>query len=146
MRRTKALALAVCMFITVLMLGLNSFARPQAAAQQPAPPQAAPKMPPRQLSVDERLDRMSKELNLTQEQRDKIRPLLEEQDKQMGELRNNTSLTQEQKRDKARAMMMETHEKLVAVLTPEQKEKLKQHMDQMRQQHEAHQKEPPANQ
>jgi periplasmic protein CpxP/Spy len=145
-RRTKTLALAVCMFITMLMLGLNSFARPQAAAQQSAPAQAAPKMAPHQLSVDERMDRMSKELNLTPEQKEKIRPLLEEQDKQMSELRSNTSLTPEQKRDKARAMMMEAHEKFVAVLTPEQKEKLKQHMDQMRQQHEAHQNQPPPNQ
>jgi periplasmic protein CpxP/Spy len=145
MRRTKTLALAVCMFITMLMLGLNSFARPQAAAQQPAPAQAAPKMAPRQPSVDERIDRMSKELNLTPEQKDKIRPLFEEQDKQMRELRSNTSLTPEQKRDKARTMMMETHDKVAAILTPEQKEKMKEHMEQMRQQRETHPKEPPAN-
>jgi periplasmic protein CpxP/Spy len=146
MRRTKTLALAVCMFITMLMLGLNSFARPQAAAQQPAPAQAAPKMAPRQLSVDERIDRMSKELNLTQEQKEKIRPLLEEQDKQMRELRSNTSLTPEQKRDKARAMVMETREKIYAVLNVWQREKLKQQLEPMRQQHESDQNQPPSNQ
>src|SRR5262245_36430164 len=127
------------------MLGLHTFARVQ-DAQQPAPPQAASKMPPGHESVAERLESMSKELNLTQEQREKIRPVLEEHSKQMRELRNDTSLTPEQRRDKARAMMMETHEKIAAVLTPEQKGKLKQHMEQMRQQREAHQKEPQPNQ
>jgi periplasmic protein CpxP/Spy len=145
-RSTKMLALTVCMFTTTVMVGLNAFARPQAAAQQSAPTQAAPKMAPGRQSVDARLETMSKELNLTPEQKEKIRPLLEEQNKQMGELRNNTSLTPDQKRDKARLTMVETHEKIVAILTPEQKEKLKQHMDQMRQQHETHQNEPPPNQ
>ena len=143
MPRTKTL-LAVFMLITMVMLGLNNLAGAQ-NTQQPAPPQAAPKMPPGQ-SVTERLERMSRELNLTTEQKEKIRPLLEEQSKQMSELRSNTSLTPEQKRDKARAMMTETREKIQAVLTPEQKEKLKQHMEQMRQQRQAHQNEPPANQ
>jgi periplasmic protein CpxP/Spy len=144
-RRTKMLALAVCMLTTIVMLGLNAPAGAQDAQQAP-PAQAAPKMAPGHPSVAERLESMSKVLNLTPEQKEKIRPLLEEQDKQMGELRNNTTLTPEQKRDKARLTMVETHEKVVAILTPEQKEKLKQHMDQMRQQHEAHQKEPPPNQ
>lgn len=145
MRRTKTLTLAVCMFTTMVILGLNTFARPQ-DAQQPSPRQAAPKMAQGRESVEQRMERMSKELNLSQEQREKIRPLLEEQDKKMGELHNDTSLTQEQKRDKARAMMTETHEKITAILTPEQKEKLKQHMEEMREHHAAEHKEPPPNQ
>jgi periplasmic protein CpxP/Spy len=144
-RRTKMLALAVCMLTTIVMLGLNAPAGAQ-DAQQEAPPQAASKMSPSHESVDARLDRMSKDLNLTQEQRDKIRPLLEEQNKQMGELRSNTSLTPEQKRDKARVTMVETRQKIVAVLTAEQKQKLMQHMNQTRQQQETHQNEPPPNQ
>jgi Spy/CpxP family protein refolding chaperone len=133
------------MLTTIVMLGLNALAGAQ-DAQQAAPPQAASKMPAGGESVDARLDHMSKDLNLTQEQRDKIRPLLEGQKKQMDELRSNTSLTPEQKRDKARTTMVETREKIVAVLTPEQKQKLVQHMNQMRQQHETHQSEPPPTQ
>jgi periplasmic protein CpxP/Spy len=144
-RRTKMLALAVCMLTTIVMLGLNASAGAQ-NAQQEAPTQAAPKMAPGRQSVTERLESMSKALNLTPEQKEKIRPLLEEQDKQMSELRSNTSLTPEQKRDKGMAMHKEIHDKIVAILTPEQKEKLKQRMDQMRQQHEAHQNEPSPNQ
>jgi periplasmic protein CpxP/Spy len=142
MRRTKMLALAVCTFTTMVMVGLNAFARPQAAAQQSAPTQVAPKMAPGRQSVTERLESMSKALNLTPEQKEKIRPLLEEQDKQMSKLRSNTSLTPEQKRDKGMAMHKEIHDKIVAILTPEQKEG----MDRMRQQHEAHQNEPSPNQ
>jgi len=137
MQRMKMLTLAVCMFSTPMVL-----ARPQ-AAQQPAPPQAGPHMPP---SVEERMARLSKELDLSQEQRDKIRPLIEEQVKQLHELRENTNLTPDQRREKAGALMKETHEKIAAVLNPEQKEKLKQHMEQMREHHAAEHKESPAKQ
>jgi periplasmic protein CpxP/Spy len=144
MRRTKTVALTFCMLTTIAMLEPSNRAGAQ-NTQQAAPPQAASKMPLGS-SVAERLERMSKDLNLTQEQKEKIRPLLEEQDKQMRELRSNTSLTPEQKRDKARAMVMETREKIYAVLNVWQREKLKQQLEPMRQQHESDQNQPPSNQ
>ena len=137
MRNMKTLTLAVCMFSTPMVL-----ARPQ-AAQQPAPPQAGPHMPP---SVEERMARLSKELDLSQDQKEKIRPLIEEQAKQMHELRENTDLTPDQRREKAGALMKETHDKIAAVLNPEQKERLKQHMEQMREHRAAEHKEPPTKQ
>jgi|SRR6516162_1713114 Spy/CpxP family protein refolding chaperone len=103
-------------------------------------------MPPGRESVEQRVERLSKELDLTQEQREKIRPVLEEQMKQMRALREDSSLTQEQRREKAMAAMKETHEKVEAILNPEQREKLKQHMQQMRDQRSAEHKEAPAKQ
>ena len=77
------------MVSTILLLELNIFARPQEAQQLPSP-EAAPSMPPGRQSVDEWMEQMSKDLNLTQEQREKIRPLLEELNKQMRLLHNAT--------------------------------------------------------
>lgn len=145
MQTTRTPTRPVCMLIMMVMLGLNARARPQ-AAQQPAPPQAGPHAPRGQESVQERMERLSKELDLRQEQREKIRPLIEEEVKQLRELRANTNLTPEQRREKATAIMKETHEKLAAVLNPEQKEKLKQHMEQMRAHRAAEHKEPPTKQ
>lgn len=143
MRRMKMLTLAVCTLSTVMMLELDALARPQEA---PPPPQAGPRMPPGRESVEQRMERLSKELDLTQEQREKIRPLIEEQVKQMRALREDNSLTQEQRREKAMGVMKETHGKIDAVLSPEQREKLKQHMQQMRERRGAEHKEPPAKQ
>jgi Spy/CpxP family protein refolding chaperone len=89
---------------------------------------------------------LSKELDLSQDQKEKIRPLIEEQAKQMHELRENTDLTPDQRREKAGALMKETHDKIAAVLNPEQKERLKQHMEQMREHRAAEHKEPPTKQ
>ncbi len=146
MRRTKTLTLTACVLSTLTMLGLNALARPQAAAQQPAAPQEAPHMPPGRESVEDRMQRMSKELNLSEEQKEKIRPLMEERVKQLREMREDKNLTPEQRREKARAIMKETHEKIAAVLNPEQREKLKQHMEEMREHHAGQHKEPPTNQ
>ena len=145
MRRIRMLTLAVCALSTAMILELSAVARPQ-AAQQPPPSQAGPHMPPGRESVEQRVERLSKELDLTQEQRDKIRPILEEQMKQMRTVREDSSLTQEQRREKAMAAMKETHQKVEAILNPEQREKLKQHMQQMRDQRGAEHKEPPTKQ
>ena len=144
MRRTKTLA--VCALSTLLMLGLNALAKPQAAARQPAGQQPPAHMPPGRESVEERMERMTKELNLSEEQREKIRPIIEEQVKQLRDMREDKNLTPEQRREKARAIMKETHEKMQAILNPEQRAKLKQHMQEMREHRAAEHKEPPAKQ
>ena len=66
--------------------------------------------------------------------------LLLELNKQM-RLLHNATMFPEQKRDKARATLCETREKVAAVLAPEQKEKPKQHLDRVCQQPQAQQKE-----
>ena len=76
--------------------------------------------------VQARLQRISKELNLTDEQKEKLKPILQSQSDDLRALRNDTSLTQQQKR----AKMKDLHEKYApqinAVLTPEQQAKWKQ--------------------
>ena len=70
-----------------------------------------------------RLDRMSGALNLTDEQKMKIKPVLEGEAGKMKALHDDTSLTRQQKRDKARAMHAGTYEQIKPILTPEQQKK-----------------------
>jgi Spy/CpxP family protein refolding chaperone len=71
-------------------------------------------------SVQQRVDRMATELNLTDDQKTKLTTLFESQAKKRQELQN---LAPEDRREKARAMMQETNKKLKEILTPEQFEK-----------------------
>ncbi len=63
-------------------------------------------------------------LNLTDEQKAKLRPILQEQNQQMEALRNDTSMTQEQKVAKANEVRQNASPKIRAILTPEQLQKL----------------------
>lgn len=72
------------------------------------------------------MDRLSKELNLTDEQKAKLQPLFEEHRKQMQSIWQDTSLTPEQKRAKAKELRQSHHQQMMAVLTPEQQQKFQQ--------------------
>ena len=72
-----------------------------------------------------RLEMMKEALNLTPEQVDKIKPILEADQAKMREFRADTSLTQEAKREKRSEMMKASAEKIKPILTPEQQEKWK---------------------
>lgn len=74
-------------------------------------------------SAGERLARMTEQLNLTEAQQARIKPILEEEGKQLKALRDDTSLTRDQKRDKFREISMATFANIDAVLTPEQQKK-----------------------
>ncbi len=83
-------------------------------------------------SVQERLDRWSTELNLTDAQKPKVKAALEEQDKKMQELRGD-SVSAEQRREKFRTLREETNKKMKEILTPEQYTKYETSLQQMRQ-------------
>ena len=72
-----------------------------------------------------RLERLTKELNLTADQQEKLKPIFERESADWRELHKDKSLTQEQRLAKKK----EIHEKYVPeinqVLTPEQQEKWK---------------------
>jgi Spy/CpxP family protein refolding chaperone len=65
-------------------------------------------------------DRMAEELKLTDEQKTKIRTFREEQRKKAEEIRKDTSLTPEQKREKSVALRKEGDAKMKEILTAEQ--------------------------
>jgi protein CpxP len=69
---------------------------------------------------------MSQRLNLTEDQKEKIRPVLQDESKQLKALHEDTSLTPEQRRAKAREIHRATREQINPILTPEQQEQLKE--------------------
>jgi periplasmic protein CpxP/Spy len=77
-----------------------------------------------QMDAGERLERMSRHLDLTDEQKAKIKPILDDEDQRLKALRDDGSLTRVQQREKLRSIRQETHEKISPFLTPEQQKKI----------------------
>ncbi len=64
------------------------------------------------------------ELNLSKDQQDKIKPIMDKQRTELEAVRNNSSLTREQQRDQMMEIRKKYNEQIDVLLTPEQKEKL----------------------
>ena len=84
-------------------------------------------------SPEERLKRMTEELNLTQDQQDKIKAIMAKGADQMKDLmaKGRDNLTEEDK-TKFREFLKSQSEEIATVLTPEQKEKYKAAMEKRR--------------
>jgi Spy/CpxP family protein refolding chaperone len=95
------------------------------------------------MSVEERLKRMTERLNLTDEQREKIRPLLQGEADQLKALHEDTSLSQEQRREKRRQIEQATRKQIREVLTPEQRAKWREGREEGRERKEGGQQAPP---
>ena len=67
---------------------------------------------------------MIKNLNLTQSQKEQIKASHDSYKKQLMELNKNESITVKEARDKKEVLRKEQKEKMMALLTPEQKDKL----------------------
>ena len=103
-------------------------AAPPSSPQQSAPSSASPNSAQAQANEDN-------PLNLTDEQKTKLRPIIADENQQMEALRNDTSLSQSQKIDKANQIRAQASPKIKAILTPEQLQKLAQlQQDRARQQ------------
>lgn len=72
------------------------------------------------------LSRLSKELNLTDEQKAKVKPILQNEHKQMAALRNDASLSRQEKRAKFMDIRSKTLDQIHPILTEEQQAKLQQ--------------------
>jgi protein CpxP len=70
-----------------------------------------------------RMEHLSQALNLTEEQKAKIQPLLEEQARQMRALGENSALSREERRTKARELHQGTRGKIRSLLTADQQKK-----------------------
>jgi Spy/CpxP family protein refolding chaperone len=84
-------------------------------------------------SPEERLKRMTEELNLTQDQQDKIKAIMTKGADQMKDLmaKGRENFTEEDK-NKFREFLMSQFQEISTVLTPEQKEKYKAAMEKRR--------------
>jgi len=70
-------------------------------------------------------DQVIKQLNLSAEQQEKLKSAQADYKKRLAELKQNDSMTTDQKKNQKASIMKEQHETLQQILTPEQKEKYK---------------------
>lgn len=92
--------------------------QPSQQAQPPAASQATPSN-----EVQDALTRISTELNLTEDQKGKLKPILENELSQLVGLRNDTSMSTDVKQTKAKAIHESANTQISAILTPEQQQK-----------------------
>ncbi|HOJ41066.1 MAG TPA: hypothetical protein PKX93_10520 [bacterium] len=76
--------------------------------------------------VRQRLNEIISTLNLTEEQKEKIKPLLQREAEEWKNIFQDPTLTAEQKQEKIRALRQETRTALKEILTPEQWQKLQE--------------------
>ncbi len=75
------------------------------------------------MTPEDQLARMTKQLKLTDEQQEKIKPILEEQHQKMMDMRQDTSMSREDRFAKFREVRQESLEKIKPILTSEQQKK-----------------------
>ncbi len=80
-------------------------------------------------SVEQQVERMAKDLSLTDEQKPKVKAVLEDVNKKRQELRGTP---REEQREKRQAIMDEQNKKLKEILTPDQLEKYKKMQEEMK--------------
>ncbi len=91
------------------------------------------------MSPEAMLDHMSKELNLTDDQKTKIKPILEEQMKQMQDARQSTSGSEQDRRAKMKQIHENTMSQIRPILNSDQQKKLEEMMSRRGERGEGHQ-------
>lgn len=103
--------------------GLWLFAGGTALAQEPSQTQSAPQQ---QAPADAQKPVDYPKLNLTDDQKAQIKKIHEDAKSQMEALHNDSSLSPEQKQTKAREIHQAAREQMSSILTPEQREIMKE--------------------
>jgi Spy/CpxP family protein refolding chaperone len=125
-------------FAGLLALGLAA-ATAQTPNPEPQPGTQAPPTGPRptpEERVKQRLQYLSQELNLSDDQKEKLKPILEDEVKQMRAVYEDTSLTPDQKRGKMEQIHKAAMPQIEGALTAGQKEKLVKIRDQAKERHQ----------
>jgi periplasmic protein CpxP/Spy len=146
---TFALALAISLPAAAQSPATNPSSQSAPAQTAPAQPPSTQQNAPSTASPNSAQAQANEDnpLNLTDEQKAKLRPIIADENQQMEALRNDNSMSQAQKIDKANQIRAEASPKIKAVLTPEQLQKLAQlQQDRARQQQQESQPAtPPSN-
>ena len=84
-----------------------------------------------QQSLDEHVKMVSEKLGLSEDQQAKAKAVLVEQQQQAAAIRNDSSLSQDEKREKMRSLRDATHAKIREMLNDDQKQKFDQMIQEM---------------
>jgi periplasmic protein CpxP/Spy len=129
MPRKFSMALVLLAFATGLMIvGQTSHALQTAPAAQEHGAMG-------QMTPESRLKMLTEKLNLTEDQQAKVKPILEDESKQMKALHDDTSLDPADRRVKMKELHDSSTEKINAILTPDQQAKWKQMKQEMMEKH-----------
>jgi periplasmic protein CpxP/Spy len=139
----KNTKVAVPCLAVAILFGGSLAARAQDTGTQQSSAQAQAQTQMHQGQHASRLEWLSKELSLTEEQKAKLKPILEDEGKQMRAVREDTSLTQDQRREKMKQLHETTDSKINDILTPEQQKKFADLKAQQKAHHEGMKPEAP---
>lgn len=120
----------------VLSLGMLAQAQQPDAQAAPPPPGPAQPMagPHHRMNPNRQMKHLTRMLNLSDSQQAQIRPIVDDHDKQMRQLWDDTSLTPQDRRAKMRDINQDYRAKVESVLNDQQKQQFEQ-MLQERQEH-----------
>ena len=111
--------------LTILVLSAPGVTFAQTSPQASTPDKHAG-MRQKGMSAEQHLQMLSEKLNLTDDQKAKLKPILQDELQQMKTVREDTSLSEDQRRAKMKSIHESLHEQINAVLTPEQQTKFKE--------------------
>jgi Spy/CpxP family protein refolding chaperone len=117
----------------LIVVGQTSHAMQTAPAAQEHGAMGGPAMAA--MTPEGRLKMLTEKLNLTEDQQAKLKPILEDQSKQMKALHDDASLAPADKHAKMKELHESSTEKINAVLTADQQTKWKQMKQEMMEKH-----------
>jgi len=125
MHRSLKMLASLGMLAVSTLAGAGVFAAQEAST--PVNPPEGGTAPHRKhnhgIDVENRLANLSRQLNLTDEQKGKIRRLLKHEEERIHQLRNDTSLSDSQEHRRVTNIRRITREHIGEILTAEQKQK-----------------------
>ena len=134
MPRKFSIALLVLVFVSGMMVvAPTSHAVQTAPAAQEHGAMGGSMMGP--MTPENRLKMLTEKLNLTEDQQAKLKPIIEDQSKQMKAIHDDTSLAPADRQAKMKELHESSIEKMNAILTPDQQAKWKQMRQEMMEKH-----------
>jgi Spy/CpxP family protein refolding chaperone len=121
MRRRWMLTVAACVLGGLVGIGQSMFAGQEAGKAPPSAREARSHLG----QAEREVERMGHALNLTEEQKARILPVLQRRNQQLKDLRAKSSLPQGYARTKATEIRKSARRQIDQILTPEQREKQK---------------------
>ncbi len=115
MSQLKRASISVMSLLALLLLAGNAQARTQGQPDQPQQDEAQANTPPGNRDLDD------EKLNLSAEQKNQIKKIRDDAKSQAQAVRDDTSLTPEQRREKMRQIHRDANKQIGGVLTPEQR-------------------------
>jgi Spy/CpxP family protein refolding chaperone len=109
-------------FTLAIPCGVCAAQTPSSAPQSQttsAPAPATTMKPPR---PQREIKRLTNQLSLTADQQAKLRPIIEEQDKQIDQVQGDTTLSDTQKKEKIASIRQNSHAQIEPLLTDTQKQ------------------------